>query len=92
MHLNIFNMFEFNKKYARGYAADVSVFTFILLQSGDACEKEPITWQALANKNWAIWENHVREHTISSRDKGIIIIIFRPRAQRPLATKGMDFF
>ena len=30
------------------------------------------------------------EHAALS-EKGIIIVIFSPRAQRPLSTKGMDF-
>jgi hypothetical protein len=60
----------------------------------DACEKNPIMWRALANKNVNIWESHVSESCFGTRsqEKGILIIIFSPRAQRPLAAKGLDFF
>ena len=44
--------------------------------------KDPITWLR------AMW---VRDASARNRKKGIIIIILSPRAQRPLAAKGMDF-
>jgi hypothetical protein len=36
------------------------------LSSLVACEKDPITWWALANENWAIWESHVSERCFPS--------------------------
>jgi hypothetical protein len=65
----------------------------LVLRSCEVCEKDLITWPALAKKNWDLrkpceWEV-LQSTAIDSRGKGIIMIIFSRRAHWP---QGMVFW